>query len=202
MILNYPVINVFCTSDVSAREKLSLLVLGVYKHVGLLKYPHLLQQQPFSSNEQKITEWFSCASTSERSIFLFKSISSFSYQNCYFEISRNRSSPPEVLLGKDILKKCRRFTGEHPCRSVISINLLCNWMFILCMDVLLKICYIFSEHLFIRRPTKGCFSRKFKMQNFSGSYCTSRSHVHREFFFFKKKKNNSRLMFIIWKPIN
>ena len=35
------------------------------------------------------------------------------------------SSPPEVVLGKGALKICSKFTGEHPCRSVISIKLLC-----------------------------------------------------------------------------
>ena len=30
-----------------------------------------------------------------------------------------RSNPPEVFLGKSILKLCIKFTGEHPCRSVI-----------------------------------------------------------------------------------
>ena len=35
-------------------------------------------------------------------------------------------SPPEVFLGKDILKYAAKFTGEHPCQSVISIKLLCN----------------------------------------------------------------------------
>ena len=37
-----------------------------------------------------------------------------------------RSSLPEVLLRKGALKICRKFTGEHPCRSVTSIKLLCN----------------------------------------------------------------------------
>ena len=36
-----------------------------------------------------------------------------------------RSSRPEVFLVKGALKICRKFTGEHPCRSVISIKLLC-----------------------------------------------------------------------------
>ena len=36
----------------------------------------------------------------------------------------NRSSPPEVFLGKDDPKICCSFTGEHPCRSVISVKLL------------------------------------------------------------------------------
>ena len=38
-----------------------------------------------------------------------------------------RSSPPEVLLGKGVLKICKKFTGEYPCRSVILIKLLCNF---------------------------------------------------------------------------
>ena len=34
-----------------------------------------------------------------------------------------RSSRPEVFLEKGILKICSKFTGGHPCRSVISIKL-------------------------------------------------------------------------------
>ena len=33
----------------------------------------------------------------------------------------------EVFLQKDVLKICIKFTGERPCRSVISIKLLCNF---------------------------------------------------------------------------
>ena len=36
-----------------------------------------------------------------------------------------RSSHPDVSLGKGVLKICSKFTGEHPCRSVISIKLQC-----------------------------------------------------------------------------
>ena len=39
-----------------------------------------------------------------------------------------RSSPPEVFLGKGILRICSIFTGEHPCLSVISIKLLRNFI--------------------------------------------------------------------------
>ena len=35
-----------------------------------------------------------------------------------------RSSLPEVFLRKGVMKICRKFTGEHSCRSVISIKLL------------------------------------------------------------------------------
>ena len=34
-----------------------------------------------------------------------------------------RSSHPEVFLEKGVLKICSKFTGEHLCRSVISITL-------------------------------------------------------------------------------
>ena len=34
-----------------------------------------------------------------------------------------RSSCPEELLRNDVLKICSKFTGEHPCRSAISIKL-------------------------------------------------------------------------------
>ena len=39
-----------------------------------------------------------------------------------------RGSRPEVLLRKGVLKTCSKFTGEHQCRSVISIKLLCNFI--------------------------------------------------------------------------
>ena len=45
------------------------------------------------------------------------------------KISRKfRSSRPEVFLRKGALKTCNKFTGEHSCRSVISINLQSNFI--------------------------------------------------------------------------
>ena len=38
------------------------------------------------------------------------------------------SSHPEVFLVKDLLKIRSKFPGEHPCRSVISIKLLCKFI--------------------------------------------------------------------------
>ena len=32
------------------------------------------------------------------------------------------------FLGKGVLKICSKFTGENPCRSVVSIKLLCNFI--------------------------------------------------------------------------
>ena len=61
------------------------------------------------------------------------------------------------VLEKDVLKICSKFTGEHPYQSVISINCfatLLKWHF--GMDVLLLICGILSEHLFLKTPLEGC----------------------------------------------
>ena len=39
-----------------------------------------------------------------------------------------RSCHPELFLVKGVLKICSKFTGESPCRSMISIKLLCNFI--------------------------------------------------------------------------
>ena len=39
-----------------------------------------------------------------------------------------QSSHPEVFLITGVLKKCSKFKGEHPCRSVISIELLSKFI--------------------------------------------------------------------------
>ena len=39
-----------------------------------------------------------------------------------------RSSRPEMFLGKGVLKICSKFTGEHPCRRVILIQLQSNFI--------------------------------------------------------------------------
>ena len=39
-----------------------------------------------------------------------------------------RSSHSELFLGKGVLKISNKFTGEHPCRSAISIKLQSNFI--------------------------------------------------------------------------
>ena len=71
-----------------------------------------------------------------------------------------RSSRPEVFLRKVLLKIYSKFIGEHPCRSMISIKLLCFATLLKSqfgMGVLLQMCSIFSDHLFLRTPLDGCF---------------------------------------------
>ena len=61
----------------------------------------------------------------------FKLAAKYTFNVCTIVIlwySKNqivRSSHPEVFPGKGVLKICSKFNGEHPCRSVISIRLLC-----------------------------------------------------------------------------
>ena len=38
-----------------------------------------------------------------------------------------RSNHPELFLVRGVLKICSKFTGEHPCQSVISIKLQSNF---------------------------------------------------------------------------
>ena len=63
-----------------------------------------------------------------------------------------------MFLGKGFLKICSKFTAEHPCRSVISITLLRNFIEIAlrhgCSPVSLQ--HIFRHH-FIRTPTEVCY---------------------------------------------
>ena len=52
-------------------------------------------------------------------------ISFITITNVSVNIKHPRGSRPEVFLIKGALKICSKFTGESPCRSVISIKLLC-----------------------------------------------------------------------------
>ena len=50
------------------------------------------------------------------------------YNTSSKRLKSSRSSHPEVFLGKSVWKICSKYTGEHPCRSTISIKLLCNFI--------------------------------------------------------------------------
>ena len=53
---------------------------------------------------------------------LFEGSSSFS------DICTLQKQHPDVFLEKGALKICSKLTGEQPCRSAISIKLLCNFI--------------------------------------------------------------------------
>ena len=50
--------------------------------------------------------------------------------NCLlFEVSCvSKSSPSEQFLGIGVQKMSSKFTGDQPCRSVISLKLICNFI--------------------------------------------------------------------------
>ena len=82
---------------------------------------------------------------------------------CVLISSKFRSSHAEVFLRKGVLKICSKFTGEHPCRSAISIKLRCNCIIITlpheCSPVnLLHI----SRRPFLRTPPGACSGTFFK----------------------------------------
>ena len=80
------------------------------------------------------------------------------WSSCLLNLSNTlyRSSHPEVFLVKGVLKICSKFTGEHPCQSVISIKLLCNFIEITlrqeCSSV--NLLHIFRTPF--PRTTSGC----------------------------------------------
>ena len=59
-----------------------------------------------------------------------------------------------MFLGKGVPKICSKFTGEHPCRSAISIKLLCNFIEITlrrgCSPV--NLLHIFAAPIFMNTP--------------------------------------------------
>ena len=73
-------------------------------------------------------------------------------------LSKGDCSRPKVFLGKGALKICSKFRGEHPCRSVISIKLLCNFIEITLQHGCspLNLLHIFRA-LFLRTPLGYCF---------------------------------------------
>ena len=76
----------------------------------------------------------------------------------YFPSVSCRNSHPGVFWGKGVLKICSKFTGEHPCRSAISIKLLCNFIEIKLQQgcSLVNLLHIFRGP-FLRTPLDGCF---------------------------------------------
>ena len=59
-------------------------------------------------------------------LFILKARTSNSF--LVIDLTISRSSHPDVFLGKGVLKICNKFTAEHPCRSEISIKLICNFI--------------------------------------------------------------------------
>ena len=69
---------------------------------------------------------------------------------------KTRNSPPKVFLRKVILKICSKFTGKHPCWSVISIKLQNNFTEITLWHVCspINLVHIFRT-LFLKNTSEG-----------------------------------------------
>ena len=77
----------------------------------------------------------------------------------------SRSNSLDAFVGKGVLKICSKFTGEHPCQSVISIKLKVNfieialWHGFSLVNLLHIFRTLFQEH-FCRTGSKclrGCY---------------------------------------------
>ena len=65
----------------------------------------------------------------EKKSFLLKCEASFKIFAIFrfFKSATNQKQSAKSLLNENVLKICSKFTAEHPCRSTISIKLLCNF---------------------------------------------------------------------------
>ena len=82
----------------------------------------------------------------------------FLMYSIWFLVYSFRSSRPEVVLGKGVLKICNKFTGEQLCQIEISTKLLCNFIEITLWHGFspVNLPHIFRPH-FLRTPLYGCF---------------------------------------------
>ena len=69
----------------------------------------------------------------------------------------NRSSLPVVFLRKGVLKICSKFTGEHPCRSAISIKLQSNFIEITLQGGYSPVNLLHIFRILPRTVLDGCF---------------------------------------------
>ena len=122
-----------CIKECISCRKKNVSHVGMYKGMYLVSYKgmYLLSFLIAKSNihETFTTNYIKCIF---EKCFLFKSgynrriycCDVFLFVFLLIKKTSSRSSRPEVFLGKGGLKICSKFTGEHPCRSVISIKLL------------------------------------------------------------------------------
>ena len=91
---------------------------------------------------------------SVKEMMFFLDIENLSSDRFLFDKKRMKSFTSvnfQKPLEKGVLKICSKFTGEHPCRSVISINLqsnffrtpyprnTCGWLLLLLLIIVLKV---------------------------------------------------------------
>ena len=96
----------------------------------IIKTSYSTATEPKSDLQITIKNYFfGCFLGSLSSCETFCQCFSWERYPCQISCKTFRSSHPEVLLEKGVLKICSKFTWEHPCRSVISINHISTWVF-------------------------------------------------------------------------
>ena len=111
------------------------------------RWPHLYYNTADTPSDLLHKHWYSLECLNDGIINHSSLHLVLIFEKC--KISQVRSSHPKVFLGKGVLKMCSKFTGEHQCRSVILIKLLCS--------IFAWICCIFPEYIFLTIPLPGCF---------------------------------------------
>ena len=95
-----------------------IFILYIYIYMNIYMYVYIYEQKPFKA-------------------ILLDQLETF------FILSIFRSDPPDVFLGKSVLKICSKFTREHPYRSVISVKLQSNFV-----KIPLSLAWVNLPHIF------------------------------------------------------
>ena len=90
--------------------------------------------------------------------FCMNSLNNLQYTKSFYK----QKQASRGVLRKSVQKICSKFIGEHPCRSVISIKLLCKFIEIPlqhgCSPV--NLLHIFKTTFRTKTPLEGCFCTK------------------------------------------
>ena len=105
------------------RKTIETVGLTILFQIEIVFYRKILKIKFSISSIQQIDKYLYIT----KPVHCMKAISCLS---CSISVHRGiyRSSQPQVFLGKSVLKKCSKFTGEHPCRRGISIKLQSNFI--------------------------------------------------------------------------
>ena len=94
------------------------------------------------------------------------------------EVKIPESSHPEVLLRKGVLEICSKFTGEHPCRSV-----LCNFI-----EIALRHGYSPTNLLHIlRKPFIKNTSERLLLPEALSEKCNTKERIQNKIMYIKPR---------------
>ena len=111
-----------------------------------------------------------------------------------------KSSLPGVFLRKDITKISSKFTGEHPCRSLISIKMICTSTWVFCCISRAPFCNNISGELLpvlvlllVIIKIRGWYSKRSSIENFVMN-CSLFLHSFSHLFFYKPTPYNQSIL--------